>query len=279
VPTKDAGEPIAGNQDWVPQGIDTTVPNAARVYDYFLDGAHNFAADRAMAHNIQQVLPGVRDAIRITRAFLRRAVLFMVDSGIRQFLDLGSGIPTVGNVHEIAQRAAPECRVVYVDKEPVAVTHCELLLAGNDRAAAIQANLRDVDDILDHPQTKRLLDFDQPVGLLMLAVLHFVPDAWDPVGIVARYRDHLASGSYLALSHITDDGHAAGLAEAVEFYQNTRDPMYLRSHEEVLPLFAGFDLVEPGLTRCPLWRPSAPGDISDSAEINTTIYGGIGRKP
>jgi hypothetical protein len=109
--------------------------------------------------------------------------------------------------------------------------------------------------------------------------MHFVPDAWDPVGIVAQYRDRLASGSYLALSHITADGQAAGLAEAVQFYQNTRDPMYLRSYDEVLPLFAGFELVEPGLTRCPFWRPSAPGDMSDSAEINTTIYGGVGRKP
>lgn len=279
MPTLDSGEPIAGNQEWVPQGIDTTVPNAARVYDYFLDGAHNFAADRVMANKIQEVLPGVRDAIRITRAFLRRAVLFMVDSGIHQFLDIGSGIPTVGNVHEIAQRADPTCRVVYVDKEPVAVTHCELLLAGNDRAAAIQANLRNVEEIFGHPQTKRLLDFNEPVGLLMLAVMHFVPDAWDPVGIVAQYRDRLASGSYLALSHITADGQAAGLAEAVQCYQNTRDPMYLRSYDEVLPLFAGFELVEPGLTRCPFWRPSAPGDMSDSAEINTTIYGGVGRKP
>ena len=279
VPTEDGGEPMVRNEAWVPQGIDTTVPNAARVYDYFLDGAHNFPADREMANNIQQVLPGVRDAIRITRAFLRRAVLFMVDSGIRQFLDVGSGIPTVGNVHEIAQRASPECRVVYVDKEPVAVTHCERLLACNERAAAIQANLRDVEKILEHPQTQRLLDLDQPVGLLMLAVLHFVPDSWDPAGIVARYLDRLAPGSYLALSHITADGHAAGLTEAVQFYRNTRDPMYLRSHEEVLRLFAGFEVAETGLIRCPFWRPSAPGDISDSAEINTTIYGGVGRKP
>src|SRR5947209_1280998 len=255
------------------------MPNAARVYDYWLDGAHNFATDRAMADKIQQVLPGIRDAIRVHRAFLRRAVRFLVDSGIRQFLDIGSGIPTVGNVHEIAQRANPECRIVYVDRESVAAAHSELLLAGNERAAVIQADLRDVEDILNHAQTQRLLDFSQPVGLLMLAVLHFVPDSWDPVDIVARYRDRLAPGSYLALSHITADGGAAGLTEAVQFYQNTRDPMYLRRHEEVLPLFAGFELVEPGLTRCPLWRPSAPGDISDSAEINTTIYGGVGRKP
>ncbi|MGH3839576.1 MAG: SAM-dependent methyltransferase, partial [Pseudonocardiaceae bacterium] len=194
---------MAEKPDWVPFGVDMTVPNAARVYDYWLDGAHNFAADREMANKIQQVVPAARDAARINRSFLRRVVLFMVDSGIRQFLDIGSGIPTVGNVHEIAQRADPECRIVYVDKEPVAVAHSELLLAGNDRAAAIQANLRDVRGVLDHPQTQRVLDIDQPVGLLMLWLLHFVPDSWDPVGILARYRDRLAPGSYLALSHVT----------------------------------------------------------------------------
>jgi hypothetical protein len=267
------------NEAWVPQGIDTTVPNAARVYDYFLDGAHNFAADREMANNIQQVLPGVRDAIRITRAFLRRAVLFMADSGIRQFLDIGSGIPTVGNVHEIAQRANPDCRVVYVDKEPVAVTHCDLLLAGNDRAAAIQANLRDVESILDHPQTQHLLDLDQPIGLLMLAVLHFVPDSWNPAGIVARYRDRLAPGSYLALSHATTDGNPAGLAESIQFYEQTPEPMYLRGHDEVLRLFTGFELVESGLVGCAFWRPSGPGDSCGSTEMNALAYAGLGRKP
>jgi hypothetical protein len=279
VPTEGSHELTAGNRDWVPDSIDTTVPSAARVYDYFLDGAHNFAADRAMANEIQQVLPEVRDVVRITRSFLRRAVLFMVGSGIRQFLDIGSGIPTVGNVHEIAQRANPECRIVYVDKELVAVTHCELLLQGNDRAAVIQANLRGIEDILDHPETQRLLDFDQPVGLLMMALLHFVPDSWDPVSIVARYRDRLAPGSYLGISHAAADSNTAGLAEATQLYQHTRDPMYLRSHEEVLRLFAGLELVEPGLVSCALWRPSGPGDICDSAEINASIYGGIGRKP
>jgi S-adenosyl methyltransferase len=138
----------------VPHDIDTHVPNAARMYDYFLDGAHNFAADREMADEVQQAVPGARDGARVNRAFLRRVIHFMVDAGIRQFLDLGSGIPTVGNVHEIAQRADPGCRVVYVDKEPVAVAHSELLLADNDRAAVIQANLCDVEDVLEHPQIR-----------------------------------------------------------------------------------------------------------------------------
>ncbi|MGH3753878.1 MAG: SAM-dependent methyltransferase [Pseudonocardiaceae bacterium] len=270
---------MAESPDWAPHGIDTTVPNAARVYDYVLDGAHNFAADRAMANKIQQVMPEIRDAARINRSFLRRAVLFMIDSGIRQFLDIGSGIPTVGNVHEIAQRADPECRILYVDKEPVAVAHSELLLAGNDRAAAIQANLRDVEDILGHPQTRRLLDLDQPIGLLMLALLHFVPGFWDPVSILTRYRDRLAPGSYLALTHVTDDGNCTGLTETVQLYQNTPEPIYPRSHEEVLRLFTGFELVEPGLVGSALWRPSGPGDISASAKTNTLTYGGVGRKP
>ncbi|MGH3964415.1 MAG: SAM-dependent methyltransferase [Pseudonocardiaceae bacterium] len=267
------------NPDWVPAGTNKILPNAARVYDYQLDGSHNFAADREMAKKILQVVPSARDSCRIQRSFLRRAVLFMVDSGIRQFLDIGSGIPTVGNVHEIAQRADPACRIVYVDKESVAVAHSELLLAGNDRAAVIQANLRDVEDVLDHPQTTRVLDFDQPIGLLMLWVLHFIPDSWDPVGILARYRDRLPPGSYLALSHGMTGSNLAGLTEVLQLYRNILEPAYFRSYEEVLRLFAGFELVEPGLVGSAFWRPSGPGDISDNAEMNTTFYGGVGRKP
>jgi S-adenosyl methyltransferase len=267
------------NSDWVPCGVDKIVPNAARVYDYCLGGSHNFAADRDMANKVQQAMPAVRDAARINRSFLRRAVLFMIESGIRQFLDIGSGIPTVGNVHEIAQRANPECRIVYVDRESVAVAHSNLMLEGNDRAAAIRANLRDVEDILDHPKTKRLLDLDQPIGLLMVALLHFVPDSWNPVGILARYQDRLAPGSYLTLSHLMTDGNPTGLTETVQHYNNTPEPLYPRSHEEVLGLFAGFELVDPGLVGCAFWRPSGPGDVSDSAEMNTFSHGGIGRKP
>jgi S-adenosyl methyltransferase len=270
---------MAKSPHWLPHGVDTTVPNAARVYDYWLDGAHNFAVDRDMASKVQQVLPGIRDAIRVHRSFLRRAVVFLVDCGIRQFIDIGSGIPTVGNVHEIAQRANPECRVVYVDKEPVAVAHSELLLEGNDRTAAIRADLCDVDDILDHAKTQRLLNFDQPIGVLMLAVLHFVPDSSDPVGIVARYRDRLASGSYLTISHATTDGNPAGLDEALALYKKTPEPMHLRSYAEVLRFFDGFELAESGLVTCASWQPSGPGDVCDSTEMNDLAYGGVGRKP
>ncbi|MGH3684876.1 MAG: SAM-dependent methyltransferase [Pseudonocardiaceae bacterium] len=267
------------NPDWVPYSLGKVVPSAARMYDYWLGGSHNFALDRVMANQIQQVVPAVRDAVRVNRSFLRRAVLFMVDSGIRQFLDIGSGIPTVGNVHEIAQRADPQCRVMYVDKESVAVAHSELLLAGNDRASVIQANLRDVESILDHPETKRILDFDQPIGLLMLLLVHFVPDSWDPVGILARYRERLAPGSHLAVSHLTADGNPAGLAETLSLYEKTPEPLHMRSYEEVQHLFTGFELVEPGLVGCAFWRPAGPGDTSDHDEMNTVFYGGVGRKP
>ncbi|MGH3808551.1 MAG: SAM-dependent methyltransferase [Pseudonocardiaceae bacterium] len=270
---------MAGDPAWVPSGINPNVPNPARVYDYFLDGSHNFAADREMAKKLQQLVPTGRDAARVNRAFLRRVVRFMVNSGIRQFLDLGSGIPTVGNVHEIAQRADPECRIVYVDKEPVAVAHSELLLAANDRATAIRVNLRDVEGILDHPETKRFLDFDQPIGLLMVSVLYFVPDSWDPVGIVARYRERLAPGSYLAVSHLTADGNPPWLEQVLRLYRSIPEPVHFRSHAEVLRFFDGFELVEPGLVGSALWRPSGPGDSSDDAEMNTISYGGVGRKP
>lgn len=260
----------------MPHGIDPSVPNAARMYDYWLDGARNFAADREMADKVLQVVPAAREAVRINRAFLRRAVCFMVDSGIRQFLDIGSGTPTVGNVHEIVQRAAPECRVVYVDKEPV--EHHELVPGSNNQVTVIKWNLRDVEDIFDYLHTKSLLNLDQPIGLLMLWVLHFVPDSWDPVGILARYRDRLASGSYLAISHATADGNPPWLDEIIQLYRSL-DPLYFRSHQEVPSLFAGLELVEPGLVGSAFWRPSGPGDVSDNAEMTSISYGGVGRKP
>ncbi|MGH3827447.1 MAG: SAM-dependent methyltransferase [Pseudonocardiaceae bacterium] len=269
---------MSENPEWVPASVNKVVPNVARMYDYWLDGARNFVSDRELANKIEQDFPGTRDVVRVNRAFLRRAVVFMVESGIRQFLDIGSGIPTVGNVHEIAHRADPECRVVYVDKEPVAVAHSELLLAGNDRAVVIQADVRDVEGILGHLATKSMLDFTQPIGLLMAALLHFVPDSSNPAGIVARYRDRLAPGSYLALSHFTVDGDSAGMTEALGHFQQASDPLYPRGYDEVQRLFAGFELVEPGLVGCGFWRPSGPGDAAVSADMNAIFYGGLGRK-
>jgi hypothetical protein len=271
---------VTGKPSWVPAEVDTTVPNPARVYDFWLDGDHNFAADRELGEQVLRIMPGVRDAARLNRAFLRRAAQYLVGTGIRQFLDIGSGIPTVGNLHEIVQQADPACRVVYVDREPVAVAHSELLLQGDDRCAVLQADLRDVDDVF--AGAGELLDLDRPVGLFMLLLLHFVPDSWQPADILARYRDRLAPGSFLTLSHVAADTTATRLDEAVEVYksnQDDRNQPVPRTHAQVLRFFDGFELVEPGLVGCAMWNPQGAGDMSDDPAINTLPYAGVGRKP
>jgi hypothetical protein len=271
---------MTGELGWVPPEVDTTVPNPARVYDFWLDGDHNFAADRELGEKILEIMPGIRDAARLNRAFLRRAARYMVDAGIRQFLDVGAGIPTVGNLHEIVQQADPSCRVVYVDRESVAVAHSELLLQDNDRCAVLQADLRDVDEIF--AGAGKLLDPDQPTGVFMLLLLHFVPDSWDPSGILARYRERLAPGSFLALTHVAADTESTGLDEAIEVYtnrQNQQNQPFPRTHDQVLRFFDGLDLVEPGLVGCAMWNPQGAGDMSDDPAINTLPYAGVGRKP
>jgi len=268
-------------QEWIPRSVDVSVPSMARTYDFLLGGAHNFAVDRELAVHVARVMPDARSAARVNRAFLGRVVRFMTDRGIRQFLDIGSGIPTVANVHEVAQSVAPECRVVYVDKDPVAVAHSELLLADNDRATVVHADMRDPESILDHPETRGLLDLDQPVGLLMLMMLHWVPDADDPWGLMVRYRDALAPGSHLAITHVTADGQDERLSEVTDLIEVSRsaDRLTERPQERVRALFGDFELVEPGLVGCAGWRPTGRGDISESPEMNTVIYGGVARKP
>jgi hypothetical protein len=273
---------MTGELGWVPPEVDTTVPNPARVYDFWLDGDHNFAADRELGEKVLEIMPGIRDAARLNRAFLRRAARYMVDAGIRQFLDVGAGIPTVGNLHEIVQQADPSCRVVYVDRESVAVAHSELLLQDNDRCAVLQADLRDVDEIFDAKEARELLDPTQPTGVFMLLLLHFVPDSWDPAAILARYRERLAPGSFLALTHVAADTESTGLDEAIEVYtnrQNQQNQPFPRTHDQVLRFFDGFDLVEPGLVGCAMWNPQGAGDMSDDPAINTLPYAGVGRKP
>jgi hypothetical protein len=259
--------------------IDTDIPNVARTYDYLLGGAHNFASDRRLAAMAEQNMPQIRDAMRLNRTFLRRAVHFMIGLGIRQFLDLGSGIPTVGNVHEVAQAADPECRVVYVDKDRMAVVHSCQLLEGNERATAIQADIRDPDDVLTRPEALRLLDFSQPIGLLMLMVWHFMPDSDDPAGVIARYRDALVPGSYLALAHVTSDDQPEGLRTMVDEVRRNGEAATPRPYEQIVAMFDGFDLVEPGVVGCAAWRPDGPGDFSELVEANRLVLAGIGRVP
>jgi len=264
--------------DWAPQGVDLSVPSVARAYDYMLGGAHNFAVDREWARSFLTVLPDFRVMARANRAFLHRAVRFMLDAGIRQFLDIGSGIPTVGNVHEIAQETYPECRVVYVDIDPVAVAHSRQILAGNDRTVVVREDLRAPDAILRNPDTKALLDFTQPVGLMLVAVLPAIPDQDDPHGIVAYLRDALPSGSYVAISQGTADERTEEIMAAARVTDRTTTPVVARSRAEVLRFFTGFELEEPGLVWSSQWRPDSPEDVGDHPE-RLMMYVGVGRKP
>jgi SAM-dependent methyltransferase len=246
--------------DWTPAEVDLQRPNAARVYDYYLGGSHNFAVDRDMAQQAIALWPEVPMIIRANRAFLRRAVRYLLRAGIRQFLDLGSGIPTVGAVHEITHADTPEARVVYVDIDPVAVAHAQMILAGNPHAGVVRADLRHPDLVLTHPGVRDLLDLTQPVAVLMVAVLHFVPDDDRPAAILAAYREALTTGSYLAVSHATDDGQQTQQAtQHRNLYAKTATPMTMRSHADITQLLYGWQLVEPGLVRLPLWRPD-PGE-------------------
>jgi trans-aconitate methyltransferase len=266
--------------DWVPPTFDISTPSGARAYDYLLGGAHNFPADREMAIQVERAVPGARHLARINRAFLARAVHFMVSQGIRQLLDIGSGIPTVGNVHEIAQHEDPECRVVYVDKDPIAVEHSELLLSHNKRATAIGADCRDTEAILGNEESRRLLNFDEPVGLLLLLVLHWIPDKENPHELMARYREALAPGSCLAISHMTDELHlekATTLAGTVNRRHN--DQLFPRTRKDIAAFFGDFELVEPGVVPTGAWRPDGVGDIAEDPDLSALSLAGIARKP
>ncbi|HEV2782635.1 MAG TPA: SAM-dependent methyltransferase [Actinophytocola sp.] len=268
----------AERPSWAPQHIDLDKPNAARVYDYFLGGACNFEIDRQFAENFLTVMPEIELVARRNRAFLRRAVRFCVDQGIRQFLDIGSGIPTVGNVHQIAQQMAPECRVLYVDNEPVAVAHSELMLEHNPNAAVLQADLRDPATVLGSESARQLLDFDAPMALLMVAVLHFVPESAHPRSAIEQYLKALAPGSLFVVSHVSiDDWDGEQSRPGVPSYNQTTTPVYARTRQQVLELMAGTELVAPGLVWAQDWRADPSDDVDDKPK-HSFILAGVGRK-
>jgi SAM-dependent methyltransferase len=263
--------------EWAPEGIDIDHPSAARMYDYLLGGNHNFAVDRKAVERALAVMPDLAVHTQANRAFLYRAVRSMLDAGVRQFLDIGSGVPTVGNVHEVAQRVDPEARVVYVDIDPVAVTHSRSILAGNPYATVVQEDLRRPEEILRNPAVRELLDLDQPVGLLLVAILHAVPDGDDPHGLVERLSSQLVPGSYLAISHGTADGLRELVETLAKQAADNRYPLSLRDRAGVLRFFTGFELVDPGLVWLSLWRPDDPDDIPVQPERSGN-YAGVGRK-
>ncbi len=251
-----------------------TRPSAARMYDYYLGGLHNFAADRELAEQALAAMPDGRLLAQANRAFLRRAVGYLAGAGVDQFLDLGSGIPTRGNAHEIAQRVNPAARIAYVDVDPVAVAHARLILEDNPRALAVQEDLRFPDRVFGHPEVAALLDLDRPVAVLLFAVLHFVPDADDPAGLLAALMAPLVPGSYLAISHGTDEGRAT--EELSRVYRRTATPLTMRDRSAVTALFGDLELIEPGVVWAPQWRP-AEDEPADHPE-RAGSYVGVARK-
>lgn len=256
--------------------IDTSKPHPARMYDYFLGGKDHYEVDQEAAERFIQAAPEVRLAVRANRRFMHRAVRHVVaEGGVRQILDIGTGLPTEPNVHQIARAIAPDTRVAYVDNDPIVSTHSRSLLDDDEHTSVVLADLRDPRAVLDHPDVRRVIDFDEPVALLLVAVLHFVTDEEDPDGVVATLLEALPTGSHLVLSHATVDIHDDAREDAVNVYRNATATMNPRSRARVLSFFGDLTLTEPGLVLVPDWRPDEP-EPHDAPPIG--IYGGVGRK-
>jgi hypothetical protein len=234
--------------------LDVHTPNVARMYDYLLGGKDNFAADRAAADRLVAVVPDLPFAVRVNRDFLARAVRFLVESGIRQFIDIGAGLPTQGNVHEIAHQTAPDARVVYVDNDPVVLTHGRALLA-DEKVHVTYGDLRRPGEIIHSPEVRDLIDFDEPVAVLLLAVLHYLPDSDDPYGIMTWLREAVAPGSHVAVSHVMPDPRPEVVSMIDAVHRQATSPLIGRHRTEILRMFDGFELVPPGLVYAPSWRP------------------------
>ena len=275
------GDPADTGEPQVDLQLDR--PHPARVYDYLLGGKDNFAADRAAAQAGLEANPNSRIPPRENRAFLRRVVSYLArDAGISQFLDIGTGIPTSPNVHEIAQDADPQARVVYVDNDPIVLAHARALLTSGPvgKTAYIDADVRNVDRILDSADLRQTLDMNRPIGLLLIAVMHFIADEDDPWDLAARLLAELPAGSYLALSHLTGDFDPAAWQGVAAVYRRSGVTMQVRPLADVERFFTGLDLVDPGVVSLPRWRPDAndlgqPGQPTDAA---VSVYGGLGRK-
>ena len=265
---------------WVSPEVDMDHPSVARVYDYFLGGSHNFESDRAFAQEVLHGFPDIPNVVRENRAFLRRAVRHLCEAGIDQLLDLGSGIPTEGNVHEVAQSVNPRVRVVYVDRDPIAVIHSRQLLEADDRTETVLADVRDLPQVLELAAGAGL-DLERPTAVLAVALLHFFADADRPAELMAGYLAALPPGSHLAISHGSDDGPRA-FNRALRAYDrdDSPNPLHLRTPEEITALFGALELVPPGVVHLPSWRPD-PSDDDDEPRIadDFPVHAGVGRKP
>ncbi|MBE8515946.1 SAM-dependent methyltransferase [Amycolatopsis sp. H6(2020)] len=271
-----------------PAGVDTDKPSAARIYDWYLGGTHNWAVDREFGKRAVQLWPGMPAMARQNRAFMNRVVEAALDAGIRQFIDLGSGVPTVGNVHEIIRRKVPEdedATVVYVDYEPVAAAHSTVILEkdeATDWAGLVQRDLRDPDAIFEDDTTRALIDFAEPVCVMLIAVMHFIGPHDQPAQIVETYRSRVAPGSWLAISHASIENapeeDTVGVRQMIANYRNTSNPMWLRDRAEFAPWFGDWTMLDPGITRLPDWRPDEEPD-DDIRKASVFGWGGVAEKP
>lgn len=264
----------------MPSEIDTSRPHSARIYDYYLGGKNRFAADRETADKVLSAWPHVRVSAREQRKFLGRAVRYLAeDAGIRQFMDIGTGLPTTDNVHEIAQRTAPDARIVYVDNDPLVLAHARALLtsAPEGRTAYIHADLRRPESILADPVTRDVLDFSQPIALVLVGILHLIPDEDDPARLIATLTDALPPGSYLIASHLTAEHDQAGLGAGERTFRGAGLRGQLRDSDDFARLaFKGLELVPPGVVPVPEWRPDEPGPAPKASEVS--CYGAVARK-
>jgi SAM-dependent methyltransferase len=268
-------EPQAGH------GVDPERPSIARIYDSYLGGGHHQAADLDARRQVIEVMPELPALLRISLAFMQRGVRFLAEAGIRSFLDLGAGIPTIDNVHEIAQAVDPTARTVYVDNDPLAVRERRILTAGDSRTLVLERDLREADAILGEPETARLLGLgtDEPIAVVMSSVLQFIPDDDEVVAVIAAYRDAMAPGSYLMISHgVPQPGSAQRLLRAAELYSQTIAPLKLRSAEQLAELVRDFELIEPGIAYCSQWRPD-PAYRAAAAVKPLAQMGLVARKP
>jgi hypothetical protein len=270
---------VTERNEWAPPGIDTRSPSIARMYDYYLGGKDNFAVDREAAGKLLAIAPEIAEISRQNRAFLGRVVRFLADAGVRQFIDIGTGLPTQNNVHQVAQVHAPEARVVYVDNDPIVLAHARALLADNPQTVVVDADLLRPDAILGHPAIHEHIDFDQPVAVLLIAILHFFADDDGPYDIVAKLREALPSGGYLAISHVVSEVNPQAIDAAQEVYRSflKRSGDARRTRADILRFFDGLELADPGLVYVSDWRPD---DTDTSADVKEAwIVGGVARKP
>jgi S-adenosyl methyltransferase len=268
----------------VPPGVNPAIPSPARMYDYLLGGTHNFEADRELADQLRAAAPDLVDAAWANRGFHGRAAVWLAEQGIRQFIDIGSGLPTQNNTHEAVHAITPDARVVYVDNDPMVAAHGNALIAGDGTTAMVIADVADPDALLGHAELRALIDFAEPVGVLITAVMHFLPDESDPWALVARYMAAVAPGSYLALSHVTYDNMVPGQVQfSQEVYARSTTSIHLRSRAEVERFFDGLELVppapgeEPGVTFAGLWGAEDP-EAADS-DGSRAICCGVARRP